>query len=69
MFFLLQGMMDRFHYLPVGLGLVLAFVGVKMLAQDFYPLSIGLSLGIVALFLAGAVIASLLYHPPKRRSK
>jgi len=68
MFFLLQGMMDRFHYLPVGLGLVLAFVGVKMLVQNFYAISIGLSLGIVALFLSGGVIASLLHKPASHKS-
>jgi tellurite resistance protein TerC len=67
LFFLLQGMMDRFHFLPVGLGLVLTFVGLKMLAQGICPISIGLSLGVVALFLAGAVVASLLHRPAARK--
>src|SRR5436309_4112347 len=68
LFFLLQGMMDRFHFLPVGLGLVLTFVGVKMLIEGFRPISIGLSLAIVALFLVGSVLASLLYKPRGRKS-
>jgi TerC family integral membrane protein len=68
LFFLLQGMMDRFHYLPVGLGLVLTFVGVKMLTEWLYPLSIGVSLGAVGLFLAGGVIASLLHKPTPKKS-
>mgnify|MGYP003581478803 FL=1 len=68
LFFLLQGMMDRFHYLPVGLGLVLSFVGVKMLAQSIYPISIGISLGVVALFLTGGVVASLLHKPSRKKS-
>ncbi len=65
LYFLLQGMMDRFHYLPIGLGLVLAFVGLKMLITDYYPIPIGLSLGVVALVLAGSVIVSLLARPKK----
>lgn len=34
MFFLLENVIDRFHYLPYGLGLVLAFVGVKMVMAE-----------------------------------
>ena len=60
MFFLLAGVMDRFHYLKVGLALVLAFVGVKMLLVDVYKIPIGLSLGVIGFTLAGAVVASWL---------
>jgi len=60
LFFLLAGMMDRFHYLPVGLGLVLAFVGVKMVIGSHYPIPIGWSLGVVAVLLAGSALASLI---------
>ena len=35
LYFLLNGMQDRFRYLNVGLGVILAFVGVKMLASFF----------------------------------
>ncbi len=66
LYFLLQGMMDRFHYLPIGLGLVLAFVGLKMLITDYYPIPIGASLGVVAVVLAGSVVASLLFRPKQR---
>jgi tellurite resistance protein TerC len=34
MFFLLEDVIDRFHYLQVGLGLVLAFIGFKMLVAE-----------------------------------
>jgi tellurite resistance protein TerC len=34
MFFLLENVIDRFHYLPYGLGIVLAFVGVKMVLAE-----------------------------------
>lgn len=51
MFFLLQGMADRFHLLPYGLALVLGFIGTKMLLIDIYKLPILLSLGMVALII------------------
>jgi tellurite resistance protein TerC len=34
MFFLLENVIDRFRYLPYGLGLVLAFIGVKMVLAE-----------------------------------
>jgi tellurite resistance protein TerC len=34
MFFLLENVIDRFHYLPYGLGIVLAFIGVKMVLAE-----------------------------------
>src|SRR6185369_15823066 len=58
MFFLLAGVMDRFHYLKVGLATVLVFVGMKMVLMDVYHLPIGISLGVIALILGGAIAAS-----------
>lgn len=58
MFFLLAGVMDRFHYLKVGLAVILAFVGVKMLLVDVYKIPIGISLATIATILATAIIAS-----------
>jgi tellurite resistance protein TerC len=60
LYFLLSGVMDRFHYLKIGLGLVLAFIGVKMLTEWLWKLPIWLSLTIIALILGGSVVASLL---------
>jgi tellurite resistance protein TerC len=64
LYFLLAGVIHKFHYLKLGLSLVLVFVGAKMLLADVYKFPIGLSLGIVALVLLLAVIASLVF--PKR---
>jgi tellurite resistance protein TerC len=63
LFFVLAGTMNQFHYLQVGLGLVLAFVGVKMLIADVYKVPVGISLGVIATLLAGSMIASLLRPP------
>ena len=60
LFFLLAGIMGRFHYLRIGLGLVLAFVGAKMIASDIVTVSIGISLGVVAALIGGSIVVSLL---------
>ena len=64
MFFLLQGMADRFHLLPYGLALVLMFIGAKMLLIDVYKIPITLSLGVVAATI-GTTIALSLLRPQK----
>jgi len=63
MFFLLQGMADRFHLLPYGLALVLAFIGAKMLLVDVFKIPVLASLGVVAAILAATVVLSLLRPP------
>jgi tellurite resistance protein TerC len=62
MYFLLAGIIDKFHYLNLGLAGVLSFVGVKMLITYFHvEIPIGLSLGIVGAMLGVAVTASLIF--------
>jgi tellurite resistance protein TerC len=67
MYFLLAGIIEKFHYLKLGLAGVLTFVGVKMLVTYFeIHIPIGLSLGVVGGVLALSVIASVLFpkkHP------
>lgn len=65
MFFLLQGMADRFHLLPYGLALVLVFIGIKMLLIDLYKLPILVSLGTVVAII-GTTIALSLLRPQKK---
>jgi len=73
MFFLLENIIDRFYYLKYGLGLVLSFVGVKMLLGEglepwipAYHIPIAWSLGGVAFLLVGSVAISLLLPPPRK---
>jgi len=63
LFFALSGMMGKFHYLNVGLALVLTFVGVKMLISSWIHIPIAVSLGIVALLLGGSIVFSILRPP------
>ncbi|HEY3225934.1 MAG TPA: TerC family protein [Planctomycetota bacterium] len=61
LYFSLAGFMDRFHYLKVGLGLILVFVGFKMAAKYWkMDLPILVSLGVIVALLAGSIVASLL---------
>jgi tellurite resistance protein TerC len=64
MYFLLKDVAERFHLLKYGLALVLVFVGMKMLLVDLYPIPVLVSLGVVALILTVAVVASVRI-PPK----
>ena len=59
LYFCLAGMAGRFRYLNAGLGVILAFVGVKMLLADVYHLPIWLSLTVIATVLTVAIVASL----------
>ena len=66
LYFALAGVMHQFHYLKVGLGAVLSFVGVKMLlAHSPWKIDTLVSLGVVVAILAASVIASLLRPKPE----
>ena len=59
LYFVLAGMVDKFHYLKTGLGVVLAFVGVKLLlAHTSYRIDTLAALGVVAGVLAVSVAGS-----------
>jgi tellurite resistance protein TerC len=65
LFFALAGMMDKFRYLKVALAIILAVVGVKMLAQSWLKEVLGEGfnfylLGVIVLILTGGVVFSML---------
>jgi tellurite resistance protein TerC len=65
LYFALAGVMDKFHYLKVGLGVVLSFVGVKMLlGHTEWKIDTHLSLGVIVMVLTASVVASLIW--PKK---
>ncbi|MEX2089706.1 MAG: TerC family protein [Bacteroidota bacterium] len=71
LYFALAGIMDLFHYLKIGLSIVLTFVGVKMVMADIYPIPIVLALSVVAGVLLVSVVASILWpkQPEKEKGK
>ena len=64
MYFLMAGVVDKFRYLRFGLAIVLTFIGLKMLAGAVgFHIPTTISLVVVAVVLAGSVVASLLIAP------
>jgi len=59
LYFLLAGMAGRFRYLNAGLGIILGFVGIKMLIVEFYHFPTAVSLGVIAGVLAVTIWLSL----------
>ncbi|MDB5125072.1 MAG: hypothetical protein JWP94_3201 [Mucilaginibacter sp.] len=67
MFFLLVNIIDKFHYLKIGLAALLAFIGLKMLGANYVDrigLTTGNSLLIILAILVVSIVASLIF--PKR---
>ncbi len=64
LYFLLAGMVDKFHYLKAGLALVLVFVGAKLALHGILKVPTALSLSVIAILIGGSVVASLLW--PRR---
>jgi tellurite resistance protein TerC len=59
LYFLLAGLQGRFRYLNLGLGIILAFVGTKMLLLEVVHLPTWLSLSVIAVVLTITIWASL----------
>jgi tellurite resistance protein TerC len=67
LFFLVKGLLDRLVYLSMGLSLILAFIGVKLILHwahtDISPavreISTPVSLGVIVVVLAIVTVASL----------
>jgi tellurite resistance protein TerC len=64
LYFLLADLRDKFDYLQPGLAVILAFVGGKMILSEWYHIPTFLSLGVIALILAVAIIASIKLDKP-----
>ena len=60
LYFLLAGIIERVRYLHIGLGLVLVFIGIKLLISKLYHIPTELSLGVIVVCLSGAALASWL---------
>lgn len=59
LYFALRGSLTHLKYLKYGLGLILIFVGVKMLIGDYYEFTIVQSLLFIAVVLAVTIVASV----------
>lgn len=59
LFFVLAGAMDRFVHLKTGVAAILVFVGIKMVLSGWIHLPTTVSLGVIILFLAASIWASI----------
>ena len=70
LYFMLAGAVDKFHLLQYGLGVVLVFVGLKMVwLNDLFggKFPIMISLVVIGVVIAMSIVLSLLF--PKRRAE
>jgi tellurite resistance protein TerC len=63
MYFALSGLMEIFHLLNYGLAIILAFIGVKMLAANYVEIPTAYALGFIVLVLAASVALSVAIKP------
>lgn len=66
LFFMLESVMDKFHYLKIGLAVLLTFIGVKMLLPDLCGIHIDTNVSLLVIL--GVLIISILasiFFPPK----
>jgi tellurite resistance protein TerC len=59
LYFCLAGMRDRFRYLNVGLGVILGFVGIKMLVSGVFHFPTWASLAVIVTVLTVTIVTSL----------
>ena len=59
MYFLVAGLMSAFHYLKIGLSVILSFIGIKMLVHHWIDVPTWVSLAVIFGTLAVAVGASI----------
>ncbi|NMC74520.1 MAG: TerC family protein [Geobacteraceae bacterium] len=68
LFYLLSNVMEMFAYLKLGVSAILAFVGVKMLLSQTYPIPLYFSLGVIVGVLAISIITSITIGAGKKAS-
>ena len=64
LFFLIEGLVAKLRFLKVGVAVILAFIGVKILIKPLYEMHVAMSLGILAGVLVISTIVSLIFPPP-----
>jgi tellurite resistance protein TerC len=63
LYFVLVEMQRLFVYIKYGIGIILGFVGVKMVLMDVVHISTGVSLGVIAVILTISVASSHFFKP------
>jgi tellurite resistance protein TerC len=61
LFFLIAALVQKLRFLKLGVAVILAFIGVKILIDRFYPIPLVLSLGVLAGVLLTTGLASVVF--------
>ncbi|GHO85947.1 TerC family protein [Dictyobacter formicarum] len=69
LYFVFANIIHKFYFLQAGLAVILCFVGLKMVISSFYHVPTGLSLLVIALVLAVAIIASIIRARRRREEQ
>ncbi|MFZ5894557.1 MAG: TerC family protein [Myxococcota bacterium] len=65
LYFVLSGMMGRFHHLGKGLAVILLFIGAKLVSSSFIEIKPLASLAVIVTVLTISIVASLLHPQPE----
>ena len=66
LFFIFARFVHRFHFIKAGLAILLAFVGIKMLLHDHYPITTQQSLTIILVIIGISVAVSIIMERLKK---
>lgn len=69
LYFALASMLDRFRYLKLSLVAILAYVGIKLLLSHHLHIPTVVSLGVIALSIAGGIVLSLVRGSRKQNER
>jgi tellurite resistance protein TerC len=61
LFFLVAALVQKLRFLKIGVAVILAFIGAKILLEGFYVIPVAISLGVLAGILAVTTVVSLLF--------
>lgn len=68
LFYLLSSVMEMFTHLKLGVSIILAFIGIKMLLSSIYPIPIYFSLGVIVGVLVITIITSVVFDTKGKTS-
>jgi tellurite resistance protein TerC len=60
LYFACAHLVEKFHYLKIGVGLILLWISAKLLLHEFVKIPIELTLGVIATLVVGSIIVSLI---------
>ena len=66
LFFLIAALVQKLRFLKLGVAVILAFIGVKILLDHFYKIPLAASLGVLAGVLLMTALASVMFPEKKQ---